>query len=234
MVKVGGDNQHPSLLSGVGAPSLARRVGAGWSAIAVISSAASNARWAYERTAGDVSPVVLAAGVPVASFLAFEVLLAELRRQVHRRRGLPAPAAIPAPRLIRLALAPRRAFSEWRHDVLLLTAPALAAEPTLDQPATDPFLGHHREPDPANSAPPDAEPPQRRHAPSQPTQQSMNSHAPGHPRSIEQLRTELAVSINTGTLPTNPSAEAIRKTLRIGLGRARQLRDETGQAPAQV
>jgi hypothetical protein len=56
----------------------------------------------------------------------------------------------------------------------------------------------------------------------------MNSNASGRLRSIEELRTELAVSINAGTLPTNPSAEAIRKTLRIGLGRARQLRDETG------
>jgi hypothetical protein len=92
-------------------------------AVAIAASAASNARWAAERTAGDASAVVLAAGVPVASFLAFEVLLAELRRQVHRRRGLPAPVAVPSPRVVRLLLAPRAAFAEWRTTVLVLTDP---------------------------------------------------------------------------------------------------------------
>ncbi|WP_435120173.1 hypothetical protein [Amycolatopsis thermoflava] len=44
-------------------------------------------------------------------------------------------------------------------------------------------------------------------------------------RSIEQLRAELAAAIEAGTV--NPtSAESIRKTLRIGIARARQLRDE--------
>jgi hypothetical protein len=92
-------------------------------AVAIASSSGSNARWAWERTSGDVSALLLAAGVPVGSFLAFEVLLAELRRQVHRRRGLPAPVAVPYPRLVRLALAPSLAFREWRAMVLDLTAP---------------------------------------------------------------------------------------------------------------
>ncbi|WP_431879854.1 hypothetical protein [Amycolatopsis sacchari] len=44
-------------------------------------------------------------------------------------------------------------------------------------------------------------------------------------RSIEQLRAELAAAIEAGKV--NPtSAESIRKTLRIGIARARQLRDE--------
>jgi hypothetical protein len=101
-------------------------------ALAVASSAASNGAWAWSRTSGDAGAVVLAAGVPVAANLAFEVLLAELRRQVHRRRGLPAPVAVPGPRLLRLALAPVTASREWRALVLALTAPAASATPVPD------------------------------------------------------------------------------------------------------
>jgi hypothetical protein len=192
-------------------------------AMAVASSAASNARWAWERTAGDPSPVVLAAGVPVASFLAFEVLLAELRRQVHRGRGLPAPVAIPAPRVIRLALAPRRAFGEWRDDVLRLTAPALVGAPTIGQPKPSPVRDHDPGPEPAASPPPAARPPKPRR---RPARRTMTGSTPSRRRSIEELRTDLAASIDAGTLPVNPSAEAIRTALRIGRGRARRLRDE--------
>jgi hypothetical protein len=203
-----------------GRPAIPARLG---TAIALASSAASNARWAWERTAGDTAPVVLAAGVPVVSFLAFEVLLAELRRQVHRCRGLPAPVAIPAPRLIRLALAPRRAFGEWRDDVLRLTAPALTIEPTIDQPKPNPVPDHDPAPDPAAARSPEAEPPNPRR---RPARRTTTSRAPSRRRSIEELRTDLAASIDAGTLPINPSAEAIRKALRVGLARARQLRDE--------
>ena len=72
--------------------------------------------------APDVGTVVLAAGVPIAANLAFEVLLSELRRQVQRRRGMPAPVAIPWPRLVRVVLAPWSTFRTWRRVVLDLTA----------------------------------------------------------------------------------------------------------------
>jgi hypothetical protein len=90
--------------------------------IAVAASSASNGAWAYLRAHHDLTTVVLGVTVPIAANLAFEVLLAELRRQVQRRRGLPPPVAIPYPRLIRIALAPFNTFKTWRTLVLELTA----------------------------------------------------------------------------------------------------------------
>jgi hypothetical protein len=90
--------------------------------IAVTASSASNGAWAYLRTAHDLVAVALGMAVPIAANLAFEVLLAELRRQVQRRRGLPAPVAIPYPRVIRLVLSPGSTFRVWRQLVLELTA----------------------------------------------------------------------------------------------------------------
>lgn len=101
--------------------------------IAVAASSASNGVWAQMRT-GHLIAVIVAVGIPVAANLAFEVLLAEMRRQVQRGRGLPPPVAIPYPRLIRLVLAPWPAFTEWRRQVLELTAPTTAAK---DVAATD-------------------------------------------------------------------------------------------------
>jgi hypothetical protein len=54
--------------------------------------------------------------------LAFEVLLSEMRRQVQRKRGDPAPVRIPFPRVLRWVLAPWSTFAEWRRLVLELTA----------------------------------------------------------------------------------------------------------------
>jgi hypothetical protein len=90
--------------------------------IAVAASSTSNGAWAYLRAHHDITTVVLGVTVPIAANLAFEVLLAELRRQVQRRRGLPPPVAIPYPRLIRIALAPFNTFKTWRTLVLQLTA----------------------------------------------------------------------------------------------------------------
>jgi hypothetical protein len=90
--------------------------------VAVAASSASNGAWAYLRAHHDLTTVVLGVTVPIAANLAFEVLLAELRRQVQRRRGLPPPVAIPYPRLIRIALAPFNTFKTWRTLVLELTA----------------------------------------------------------------------------------------------------------------
>jgi hypothetical protein len=90
--------------------------------IAVGASSASNGVWAYLRAHHDLVTVGLGIAVPIAANLAFEVLLAELRRQVQRRRGLPAPVPVPYPRLIRIVLAPWQTFWAWRSMVLDLTA----------------------------------------------------------------------------------------------------------------
>jgi hypothetical protein len=90
--------------------------------VAVGASSASNGVWAYLRTHHDLVTVVLGVAVPVAANLAFEVLLAELRRQVQRHRGLPPPVAVPYPRLIRLLLAPWQTFHAWRTLVLEITS----------------------------------------------------------------------------------------------------------------
>jgi hypothetical protein len=113
-------------------PAVFARVG---TAIAVTCSSASNAAWAWERSArwtteGSLQPdwgtVVLAAGIPVVANLAFEVLLGEVRRQVLRSRGLPAPVSVPYPRLVRFVLAPWSTFWTWRRLVLAATDPAVA------------------------------------------------------------------------------------------------------------
>jgi hypothetical protein len=94
--------------------------------LAVAGSSASNGVWAWLRTHHDSVTVALGVAVPVAANLAFEVLLGELRRQVQRRRGMPAPTAIPYPRVIRFVLAPWTTFRDWRRLVLDLTADHLA------------------------------------------------------------------------------------------------------------
>jgi len=114
-------------------PAVLARAG---TALAIAASAASNGAWAWTRTgAGDTQTVILAAGVPVVAMAAFEVLLAEVRRQVLRRRGQPGPVAITYPRLIRLVLAPWSTLRVWRALVLAATDPR-AAHPTPPTPPT--------------------------------------------------------------------------------------------------
>lgn len=109
--------------------------------VAVGASSGSNGGWAYLRTHHDVVAVALGMAVPIAANMAFEVLLAELRRQVQRRRGLPAPVAVPYPRLIRLVLAPAQTFRSWRITVLILTQAEqpgperLTSQAELERPA---------------------------------------------------------------------------------------------------
>lgn len=121
--------------------------------VAVAGSAASNGTWAWIRTgtaaatagtAGhDQVAVALGVAVPVAACLAFEVLLAELRRQVQRRRGMRAPVAIPYPRLIRVALAPWSTVRDWRRLVLEITDLApLSTAAGAAQPAVPGAEGH--------------------------------------------------------------------------------------------
>lgn len=108
-------------------------------AVAVVLSAASNAAWAWERSTGDTGTIALASVVPVLANLAFEVLLSEIRRQVMRRRGIPAPVKIPLPRLTQMALSPWKTFAQWRRLVLKVTdleamfaAAAIAAQASPD------------------------------------------------------------------------------------------------------
>ncbi len=122
-----------------GRPGAIARLG---TALAVAASATSNATFAWQRS-GNPTTVVIAAGVPVAANLAFEVLLHELRRQTLRRRGLPAPVAVPYPRLIRIVLAPVSTLRQWRRLVLDLTAlhpdaaaPAHGVDVAADGPAS--------------------------------------------------------------------------------------------------
>ncbi|HEY0572594.1 MAG TPA: DUF2637 domain-containing protein [Pseudonocardia sp.] len=110
-------------------PAVAARVA---TVVAVSASSASNGVWAYLRAHHDPATVALGVAVPIAANIAFEVLLAELRRQVERRRGLPPPVAVPYPRLIRLILAPWPTFRAWRTMVLAITA----TEYTLAAPHT--------------------------------------------------------------------------------------------------
>ena len=117
-----------------GRPALAARLGTG---LAVLASAASNGLWAAERsntagTGSDLPTVVIGAGIPIAANIAFEVLLAELRRQVQRRRGLPAPVPLPTLRMARLLLAPPSTFRAWRLEVLDVTSPAATPPPGSD------------------------------------------------------------------------------------------------------
>jgi hypothetical protein len=101
-----------------GRPAVLARLG---TMLAIGASAASNAAWAWTRS-HDEQTVTLAAGVPVVSMVAFEVLLAEVRRQVMRRRGQTPRVPLPELRLIRLVLDPSTLLV-WRRIVLDLTAP---------------------------------------------------------------------------------------------------------------
>ena len=71
--------------------------------------------------------LVMAAIAPLSAFIALEVILGRIRRLVLWLRGEPAPAAIPALRVVRLLLAPRTSFGEWRTAVLVRTDPTKPA-----------------------------------------------------------------------------------------------------------
>jgi len=126
-----------------GRPALGARLG---TALAITASAASNLSAAALRL-GTESPrdriaLAIAAGIPVAANLAWEVILGELRRQVMRRRGLPAPVPVPWPRVVRVVLAPVSTIRSWRRVVLGLTDPArghVTGDPmTRDRGVSDP------------------------------------------------------------------------------------------------
>jgi hypothetical protein len=91
-------------------------------AIAIAASAASNGWWAHARSARS-DTVWIAVCVPCAAFLAFEVLLGELRRQIAKARGQAQIVPIPMPRPIRILLDPWREPLAWRRLVLEITDP---------------------------------------------------------------------------------------------------------------
>lgn len=113
-----------------GRPAIGARLGTG---LAIAASSGSNLAAAALRmgaeTASDRVALAIAAGIPVAANLAWEVILGEMRRQVMRRRGMPAPVPVPWPRVIRIILAPISTIRVWRGIVLGLTDPAKGHSP---------------------------------------------------------------------------------------------------------
>lgn len=105
-----------------------------------VASALSVALNVIAATKRIDDPVIwLVAGVPpAAAFLAFEFVMAEVRRQEERRRGVPARTHVPRPRGVRLALAPIRTVKEWRQLVLVLTDAKREAAVTAGEPVLSP------------------------------------------------------------------------------------------------
>jgi hypothetical protein len=165
--------------------------------IAVGASSASNGTWAYLRAHHDHVTVALGVAVPIAANLAFEVLLAELRRQVQRKRGLPAPVAIPYPRLIRLILAPWGTFSAWRTVVLDVTEIEYA-------PQSDPLV--------LGLATPNA------HQKEQPREATPYAMASIEPTSVASTSTQQLVQAEPPVVaqsePRSPEREASREQLK--------------------
>lgn len=113
--------------------------------VGIGGSAAINGVWAAQRSAAGgqgLDPTMVAIGltVPLVAFVAFEVFLSGLRRQVQRSRGLPPPVTLPPLRLVRLLLAPST-FLDWRNEVLTLTATTPRTVPdTSEDPSELPSL----------------------------------------------------------------------------------------------
>lgn len=130
-----------------GRPALFARVA---TVVAVASSATSNGAFAWQRSGGDIGTLALAAGVPVAANLAFEVLLVEIRKQVMRSRGVPARVSLPYPRWQQMFLSPFKTFAQWRRLVLaaLDLAPLFAAAQSAANPTPPPQEQSAPEPGP--------------------------------------------------------------------------------------
>lgn len=110
--------------------------------LAVTGSAWVNAAAVMERTSGglNLTQVGMAVAAPISAWVAFEFLLGELRRQIMRARGVPAPAPVPALRPVRVLLSPFRSVKEWRGLTLAVTDPrhAVAHGDRSGKPATAP------------------------------------------------------------------------------------------------
>ena len=177
--------------------------------LAVAASSGSNGVWAFLRAHHDMVTVSLGVAVPVAANLAFEVLLAELRRQVQRRRGLPPPVAVPYPRLIRIALAPFQTFRDWRVMVLELTAVEQSVSVRRDPGPSTPYPA--RVPGPAEAAIPAPAPHAALAAPMSPAP----SPAAGYPVAADWTSpahqvAEAAVVERVVEHPRPPAAERVQ------------------------
>lgn len=204
----------------------------GVTGLAIAASAASNGAWAWARSGGDTQTVILAAGVPVVAAVAFEVLLAEVRRQVLRRRGQPGPVAVTWPRPIRLALAPWSTMRVWRALVLEVTDPRRTmpatpqAETGPDQ-TTPPDHPRQTAPDPQPALPPVEQTPAQAAAtmPARQTQRRVRPQVPVSPIwSADRDRADLArlrawQTTNDGQTPSITQTQAV-----VGGGRSRAIR----------
>lgn len=204
-----------------GRPALFARVA---TVAAVASSATSNGAFAWQRSGGDIGTLALAAGVPIAANLAFEVLLVEIRKQVMRRRGIPVPVALPYPRWQQMLLSPFRTFGQWRRLVLAATdlAPLFAAAQSAAK--TEPEHSGDRSA-PVAPAPAPVETPAEQSAPSQPEAQPERSAPPAPVRpavrkSAPSRRSAPATPLHLVGAPHSPTARADAGTLRGRYGDA--------------
>ena len=117
-------------------PAPLARIGYG---VALAGSAYLNAEAATARLGEQLTPdaLVMAAGVPLASFAALEIILAAIRATVRRWRGLPAPAGAPALRLGRLLLGGWGEWTRWRRAYLDATRPDAVPVVLADQLRAD-------------------------------------------------------------------------------------------------
>lgn len=149
--------------------------------LAVASSASSNGAFAWQRSGGNHTTLAVSVGIPIAANLAFEVLLVEIRKQVMRRRGIPAPVALPYPRWQQMVLSPFRTFWQWRRLVLaaldlapLFEAAQSAAKIAPEQSDTTPVPALPTEP----SAPALAEPQTEQNVPARPAVPPLRKSTP--------------------------------------------------------
>lgn len=195
-------------------------------AVGIACSVGANAAWAWDRSGGDTLTVVLAAGVPVLAMVAFEAVLAEVRRQVQRKRGLPRPEPIPMPRALTVCLSPIRTPLLWRRLVLELTDPRKQFAAVLSAAAD-------RSDQPAESEPEPSRPPVRSRPPDQSgngaTVTSINRSGPRRPVGGKTRRTGRVGGRLTDHSPVAVAdAEAVldrygdsipsRETVRVEMG----------------
>lgn len=109
-----------------GRTAIPQRIG---SFVAILSSSAVSGTAAYHRMSDvaslthsralDWSVVALGGAIPLLCFMAYENVLAELRRLIMKLRGQVSPQPIPKPRAVMwIVQPPWRTFAEWRTGAL--------------------------------------------------------------------------------------------------------------------
>lgn len=117
-----------------GRPAVAARAGV---VIVIAASVWANTRGVAVRAVEDAvtsDAFKLAAIAPISAVIAFETILAAIRRAVFRWRGQPPPVAIPTLRPVRVFLAPWSSFWTWRREVLTVTGGVPARRRDRRQP----------------------------------------------------------------------------------------------------